>query len=151
MDTASPPILLVEDNPDDVVLTLRALVKNRIRNPVETARDGVEALAWLDQRCTSGAGLPALVLLDLKMPRMDGLETLRSIRADPRTALLRVIMLTTSREEQDLVQSWRLGVSSYIRKPVEFEKFVAAIGALGMYWLATNQPPPAPPAIAGAP
>ena len=150
MDPASPPILLVEDNPDDVVLTLRALVKNRIRNPVETARDGVEALAWLDRRCIAGDPLPALVLLDLKMPRMDGLETLRSIRADPRTALLRVIMLTTSREEQDLVQSWRLGVSSYIRKPVEFEKFVAAIGALGMYWLATNQPPPAPPSTGEA-
>ena len=149
MDNTAPPILLVEDNPDDVVLTLRALVKNRIRNPVETARDGVEALAWLDNRCTAGQPLPALVLLDLKMPRMDGLETLRSIRADPRTALLRVIMLTTSREEQDLVQSWRLGVSSYIRKPVEFEKFVAAIGALGMYWLATNQPPPAPKAGEG--
>lgn len=151
MDTASPPILLVEDNPDDVVLTLRALVKNRIRNPVETARDGVEALAWLDKRCTAGEPLPALVLLDLKMPRMDGLETLRSIRADPRTALLRVIMLTTSREEQDLVQSWRLGVSSYIRKPVEFEKFVAAIGVLGMYWLATNQPPPIPKAAGESP
>ncbi len=139
-------ILLVEDNPDDVALTLRAFRKNHIVNPVVVARDGVEALDYLH-----GQGLhagrdttvgPAVVLLDLKLPRVSGLEVLQRLRADPRTALLRVVVLTSSREEQDVVQSYTLGANSYIRKPVDFDNFLVAVGQLGLYWLLLNEPPP---------
>ena len=140
-------ILLVEDNPDDVALTLRAFKKNNIANQVIVASDGQAALDWL-----FGAGefagrdtteLPAFVLLDLKLPKVDGLEVLRAMRADPRTRLLRVVVLTTSREEQDVVESYSLGANSYIRKPVDFDEFLRVVGQLGLYWLILNEPLPA--------
>ncbi|WP_341678994.1 response regulator [Niveibacterium sp. SC-1] len=145
------PILLVEDNPDDEALTLRAFAKNRIANPVVVARDGVEAIEYL-----FGTGrhasrdltqMPAVILLDLKLPRIDGLEVLRRIRADLRTALLPVVVLTTSREQQDIQDAYRLGANSYIRKPVDFERFIHTVGQLGMYWLSLNEPadPPVAP------
>jgi len=138
------PILLVEDNPDDEALTLRAFAKNRIANPVVVARDGVEAIEYL-----FGTGrylsrdltqMPAVILLDLKLPRIDGLEVLRRIRADVRTALLPVVVLTTSREQQDIQDAYRFGANSYIRKPVDFERFIHTVGQLGMYWLSLNEP-----------
>ncbi len=137
------PILLVEDNPDDEALTLRAFSKNRIENPVIVARDGVEALDYLfatgrhAQRDLSV--MPAVILLDLKLPRIDGLEVLRRIRADERTRLLPVVILTTSREHQDIHTGYSLGANSYIRKPVDFEKFIQAVGQLGLYWLGMNE------------
>lgn len=138
------PILLVEDNPDDEALTLRAFSKNRITNPVVVARDGVEALDYLFGTAANlGRGpvvAPAVVLLDLKLPRIDGLEVLRRIRADARTRLLPVVILTTSKEQQDIFEGYRLGANSYIRKPVDFEKFIQAVGQLGLYWLVLNEP-----------
>jgi len=139
-------ILLVEDNPDDEALTLRALKKNNILNEVVVARDGVEALDYLfGTGAYSGRDLsvnPPVVLLDLKLPKVDGLEVLRRLRADPRTKLLPVVMLTTSNEERDLVDAYDLGVNSYIRKPVDFSQFTQAVGQLGLYWLVLNQLPP---------
>jgi two-component system response regulator len=137
-------ILLVEDNPDDRALTLRALQKNQILNPVLIAQDGVEALEiLLGGAAGSAAGpTPALVLLDLKLPKIDGLEVLKAVRGDPRTRLMPVVVLTSSKEEQDLVASYRLGANSYIRKPVEFTKFVDAVRQLGLYWLMLNEAPP---------
>jgi len=140
-------ILLVEDNPDDEALTLRALKKNNIQNEVVVAHDGVEALDYL-----FGAGsyagrdtkvVPQVVLLDLKLPKVDGLEVLKRIRADERTKLLPVVILTSSNEEQDLVNGYGLGANSYIRKPVDFNQFIQAVGQLGLYWLVLNEPPPA--------
>src|SRR5881397_3528116 len=133
-------ILLVEDNPDDEALTFRAFQKNNITNAVAVARDGAEALAYL----SSGTDLPQLVLLDLKLPKVDGLEVLRRLRADARTRLLPVVILTSSTEERDLVESYRLGANSYVRKPVDFTQFVEAARQLGLYWLLMNQPPPVP-------
>ncbi len=137
------PILLVEDNPDDEALTLRAFARNRIENPVIVARDGLDAVNYL---FASGrhAGrdtsiMPAVILLDLKLPRIDGLEVLRRIRADSRTALLPVVILTTSRERQDIQEAYRLGANSYIRKPVDFERFLHTVGLLGQYWLSVNE------------
>ncbi len=138
------PILLVEDNPDDEALTLRAFGKNKITNPVVVARDGVEALDYL-----FGSGghagrdtsiMPAVILLDLKLPRIDGLEVLRRIRAGENTSLLPVVVLTTSKEQQDISEAYRLGANSYIRKPVDFERFIQAVGQLGVYWLSLNEP-----------
>ena len=145
------PVLLVEDNPDDEALTLRAFSKNKIPNPVIVARDGVEALDYLAGK-GSHAGrdmsvMPAVILLDLKLPRIDGLEVLRRIRADDRTSLLPVVVLTTSKETQDILQAYRLGANSYIRKPVDFERFIQAISQLGIYWLSLNEPV-APPVSA---
>jgi two-component system response regulator len=143
------PILLVEDNPDDEALTLRAFHKNRIANEVIVARDGVEALDYLfGTGRHAGRDLsvaPAVILLDLKLPRVDGLEVLRRVRADARTNLLPVVILTTSREQQDIYEAYQLGANSYIRKPVDFEKFIYAVGQLGLYWLVLNEPvdPPA--------
>jgi two-component system response regulator len=131
-------ILLVEDNPDDELLTRRAFEKNRIGNRIVVAHDGVEALEIL----FGGGELPQLVLLDLKLPRIDGLEVLRRVRADDRTRLLPVVVLTSSREERDLVESYRLGANSYVRKPVDFDEFVEAARQLGLYWLLLNEPPP---------
>lgn len=142
--TSERPILLVEDNPDDEALTLRAFSKNKIPNPVVVARDGVEALDYLMGKGTySGRDLsvmPVVILLDLKLPRIDGLEVLRRIRADDRTSLLPVVVLTTSKETQDILQSYRLGANSYIRKPVDFERFIQAVSQLGVYWLTLNEP-----------
>lgn len=138
------PILLVEDNPDDEALTLRAFSKNRIANQVIVARDGVEALDYLfGSGAHAGRDLstiPAVVLLDLKLPRIDGLEVLRRIRADERTRLLPVVILTTSKEQQDIFEAYSLGANSYVRKPVDFEKFIYAVGQIGLYWLALNEP-----------
>jgi len=139
-------ILLVEDNPSDVGLTQRALAKSHVANELVVAEDGQEALDYL-----FGAGahagrdvteLPALVLLDLKLPRMDGLQVLRAIRANDLTSRLPVVILTTSKEEQDVAQSYDLGANSYIRKPVDFTRFVQAVENLGLYWLVLNETAP---------
>lgn len=135
------PILLVEDNPDDEKLTLRALTKNNIQNEVVVAHDGPEALELLFGNETSRL-IPAIVLLDLKLPKIDGIEVLRRIRADPRTKLTPVVILTSSREEQDLIAGYELGANSYIRKPVNFIQFSEAVRHLGLYWLVLNEPPP---------
>jgi two-component system response regulator len=134
-------ILLVEDNPDDVELTLRAFRKNNIANEIRVARDGAEALEHLHGQ-EAANGLPAVVLLDLKLPKVDGLAVLRRIREDERTALLPVVILTSSREERDLVSGYSLGANSYVRKPVDFGEFVEAVKQLGLYWLMLNEVPP---------
>ncbi|MFL6031549.1 MAG: response regulator [Rubrobacteraceae bacterium] len=140
-------ILLVEDNPDDELLTLRALRKNNVLNKVVVARDGVEALDYLfgtgrySDRDT--AVMPQLILLDLKLPKIDGLEVLKRLRADERTRLLPVVILTSSREEQDMLDGYGFGANSYVRKPVNFEQFVQAIEQLKLYWLILNEAPPA--------
>lgn len=134
-------ILLIEDNPDDEALTLRAISKNAIGNPVVVARDGVEAVDYLfGSDHDRGRALPAIVLLDLKLPRIDGLEVLRRIRADERTALLPVVILTTSSEPRDIEQAYQLGANSYIRKPVDYQQFVQTVAALASYWLSLNVP-----------
>lgn len=137
------PILLVEDNPDDVLLTRRAFSKNRIKNPVVVASDGAEALEHLLPADGSEGLEPALILLDVKLPKVDGLEVLRRIRDDERTRHLPVVVLTTSNEESDIVTSYRLGANSFVRKPVVFDEFVVAVNALGVYWLLINEPAPA--------
>jgi two-component system response regulator len=135
-------ILLVEDNPDDEALTLRAFARNHIRNPVHVVRDGVQALDYLLGPEAGGRDLPAVILLDLKLPKVDGLEVLRRIRDDARTRLVPVVILTSSREEQDLMAGYQLGANSYIRKPVDFARFVDAVRQLGVYWLLLNESPP---------
>jgi two-component system, response regulator len=139
-------ILLVEDNPDDELLAIRALEKNNIMNEVVVARDGAEALDYL-----FGAGayagrdmsvMPQIILLDLKLPKIDGLEVLKHLRNDERTKLLPVVVLTSSGEERDLIESYSLGANSYIRKPVSFARFTEAIRQLGLYWLVLNESPP---------
>ncbi len=139
-------ILLVEDNPNDEELTLRALKKNNILNPVTIVRDGAEALDYLFcQGVYAGRDArlqPAVTLLDLKLPKIDGLEVLKRLRTDARTRLLPVVILTSSKEEQDLVSSYDLGANSYIRKPVDFIQFMEAIRHVGLYWLMMNEPPP---------
>lgn len=139
-------ILLVEDNPDDEALTLRAFKKNNIKNHIVVAHDGVEALDYL-----FGTGMyagrdvsdtPAVVLLDIKLPKIDGLEVLRRLRADQRTRLVPAVILTSSKEEQDLVRGYALGANSYVRKPVDFTEFMDAVRQLGMYWLVLNEPAP---------
>lgn len=132
-------ILLVEDNPSDVALTRRALEKNSISNPLVVVEDGQQALDYLEEEA---APLPALVLLDLKLPKVDGLTVLQRLRANIRTRRLPVVVLTSSTEQQDLAASYDSGVNSYIRKPVDFEEFVLAIEQLGLYWLVLNQHPP---------
>lgn len=142
-------ILLVEDNPNDATLTIQALKQHKLTNEVVLARDGVEALDYLFARGAyanrSASETPALVLLDIKLPKVDGFEVLREIRANELTALLPVVMLTSSREEQDLLQSYRLHCNSYICKPVDFTQFVRAVEQLELYWLVTNEPPPPAP------
>jgi two-component system response regulator len=139
-------ILLVEDNPDDEALTIRALNKNKVANRVVVARDGVEALDYLfGEGAHAGSDpreIPQVVLLDLKLPKLDGLGVLRRIRADARTKLLPVVILTSSNEEQDRISGYDLGANSYVRKPVDFDQFVAAALQLGLYWLVLNEPPP---------
>lgn len=138
-------ILLVEDNPDDEALTLHAFQQQHLANQVVVARDGVQALDYLFARAAwNGRDLaqsPAIVLLDLKLPRIDGLEVLRQLRADPRTWSQPVVVLTSSAEERDVVESYRLGCNSYVRKPVDFDEFVAAAQQLGLYWLLLNRRP----------
>jgi two-component system response regulator len=138
-------ILLVEDNPDDVELTMRAFRKNKIANNVVVARDGVEALdylfcqgAYADSDCTDS---PKLILLDLKLPKLDGLQVLERVRADERTKLTPVVILTSSKEEHDLISSYKNGANSYVRKPVDFNKFVEAVREIGLYWLLINESP----------
>lgn len=139
-------ILLVEDNPDDEVLTLDALEANHIVNEVIVARNGVEALDYMfGEGAWSGRNakdIPAVVLLDLKLPKIDGLEVLQRIRDDERTRLTPVVILTTSNEDEDRIRGYSLGANSYVRKPVDFDEFVKAAGQLGLYWLLLNEPPP---------
>jgi two-component system, response regulator len=136
------PILLVEDNPDDVLLTRRAFAKNHIQNEIVVANDGVEALQRLFPADGSAPLRPALILLDIKLPKIDGLEVLRRIRGHSGTAALPVVVLTTSNEERDIVESYRLGANSFVRKPVVFSEFLNAANVLGMYWLLVNEPAP---------
>jgi len=138
-------ILLVEDNPNDVELTLHAFKKYKLANRIHVVRDGAEALDYL---FATGAYAerdinhhPKVILLDLKLPKVDGLEVLRRAKADPRTQAIPVVVLTSSTEERDIVESYKLGVNSYIRKPVDFEQFTESVRTLGMYWLLLNQPP----------
>jgi two-component system response regulator len=139
-------ILLVEDNPKDEELTLRALKKSNVLNPVIVARDGVEALDYLFARSghanRAPAAMPQVILLDLKLPKVDGLEVLKTLRADARTKLLPVVILTSSNEEQDLIRSYSLGANSYVRKPVDFAQFLEAVRQLGLYWLILNETAP---------
>ena len=145
-EMAKKVIVLVEDNPDDEMLTLRALRKNNIMNEVLVLRDGAEALDFF-LRTGPYAGRdasvsPSVVLLDIKLPKIDGLEVLRRLRADKRTRLLPIVILTSSKEEQDMVDGYTLGANSYIRKPVDFNQFVESVRQLGLYWLVLNEPPP---------
>lgn len=138
-------ILLVEDNPDDEALTLHALERNNIVNTVVVARDGVEALDYLfargEHEVRDVHELPAMVLLDLNLPRVNGLEVLRQIRENPVTRLVPVVLLTSSSEEEDRLQGYTLGANSYVRKPVDFDEFIRAAGQIGLYWLLLNEIP----------
>jgi CheY-like chemotaxis protein len=141
---ADRQILLVEDSENDIELTIAALAKY-VANRVDVARDGAEALDYLFRRgpfAGRTTGAPVLVMLDLKMPKVDGLEVLRAIKADPTLRQLPVVVLTSSREQRDVVQSYELGVNAYVVKPVEFEKFADAVKQLGLFWLLLNEPPP---------
>jgi CheY-like chemotaxis protein len=145
MTTPLKRILLAEDNEHDVELTLNALSENRLANEVVVVRDGAEALDYLYRRGPySGReeGNPVVVLLDLKMPKVDGLEVLRQLKGDPNLRQIPVVMLTSSREESDLIESYRLGVNAYVVKPVEFSGFVQAVGELGVFWAMINEAPP---------
>jgi len=141
-------ILLIEDNPDDATLAQRALRRNKIANEVVLLGDGAEALDYIFGTGTHEGrnvlDLPCLILLDLKLPKIDGLEVLQRIRSDERTKLVPIVVLTSSSEERDLVESYNLGANSYIRKPVDFEQFVGSVQQLGMYWLVLNEAPPPP-------
>jgi len=141
-------ILLVEDNPDDEALTLRALTRNNIANPVVVVRDGAAALDWLfgtgAYQGREATDTPALVLLDLKLPKVDGLEVLRQLRAHPATRLVPVVILTTSREDRDRLQGYANGTNSYVQKPVDFGQFIDAVRQVGLYWLVLNESPPDP-------
>lgn len=136
--TSLRPILLVEDNPDDERLTIRALRRAKLTNPIQVARDGEEALAAL----FAADPLPSVVLLDIKLPKIDGLEVLQQIRAHPRTHVLPVVVLTSSSEERDIIESYSLGANSYVRKPVDFDQFTHAVTQLGLYWVLINEPLP---------
>jgi two-component system response regulator len=144
-------ILLVEDNPDDETLTRRALKQGKIANDIMVVRDGAEALDYLFATGSYAARdttvVPAVVLLDLKIPKIDGLEVLRRLRADGRTRMQPVVVLTSSKEEKDRIQSYSLGCNSYVRKPVSFEQFAGAVRQLGLYWLLLNEPPPPAPRV----
>ena len=146
MSDANKVILLVEDNPDDVTLTLRAFKRSHVMNPIVVARDGIEALDYLFARGAhsgrAASALPTLVILDLKLPKLDGLGVLKALRQDERTRLLPVVILTSSKEQQDLISGYSLGANSYVRKPVDFAEFVDAVKVLGIYWLMMNEGPP---------
>lgn len=142
------PILLVEDNDNDAQLTLTALTRNHLINRVVRCRDGAETLQYLRRQgawADRPPGNPAVILLDIKMPKVDGIEVLRQVRADPELKLIPVVMLTSSREEGDLLASYRLGVNAYVVKPVEFHSFVDAVCQIGAFWAVVNEPPPIPP------
>lgn len=146
MNTELKKILIVDDSPKDVELTIAALSERNLANEVVVAEDGVEALDYLNKRgkfAESGSSNPAVILLDIKMPRMNGIEVLKYIRSDPNFKLIPVIMVTSSREEKDLVESYKLGANSYVVKPVDIIQFIDAIKVLGQYWAVVNQPPPA--------
>ena len=140
-------ILLVEDNPNDEMLTIRALKKNNILNEVIVVRDGVQALDYLfaegEHKGRDQNNRPEVILLDLKLPKIDGLEVLKRIKSNEQTKLIPVVVLTTSNEDQDLISSYQYGANSYIRKPVDFDQFIRAVGQLGLYWLVLNETPPA--------
>jgi two-component system response regulator len=138
-----PYILLVEDNPDDIELTQRAFAKNHIINEVVVLRDGAEACDFLFGGDRAGRALPQVILLDLKLPKISGLEVLEKIRANAETALIPTVILTSSKQEEDLLEGYRLGVNSYVRKPVDFNEFVEAVRQVGLYWLVLNEAPPA--------
>jgi CheY-like chemotaxis protein len=139
--TDSNPIVLVEDNEDDIVLTRRALSRNKIGNPLVIARDGAEALELM--LGANGDSInPAIILLDLQLPKVDGLTVLRRLREDPRTTLTPIVVLTSSKAEQDIVAGYNLRANSYIRKPVDFDQFTEAVRQIGLYWLILNEPPP---------
>ena len=148
MNQPSMPILLVEDNPDDEALTLRAFKKNNILNEIVVCRDGADALDYLFMAGKYADrvddALPQLVLLDLKLPKLDGTEVLRRIRAHERTRFLPVVVLTSSKEDRDVIESYNLGANSYVRKPVDFTEFLQAVRTLGLFWLVLNVPPPVP-------
>jgi len=138
-------VLFAEDNDNDVELTIAALEANRLANEVVVVRDGAEALDYLYRRGSFSSrpdGNPAVILLDLKMPRVDGLEVLRTVRADSKLRALPVVILTSSREERDLVESYKLGVNAYVVKPVKFQEFIEAVKTLGLFWAVLNEPPP---------
>ena len=144
-ETNAVEILIVEDTPQDLELTLRALRKAKLSNRIQVARDGVEAMEFIfcegphaERNIEDG---PKVILLDLKLPKIDGIEVLRRVKSDPRTKRIPVVVLTSSKEQKDVVESYRLGVNSYIVKPVNFERFAAAVGEMGFYWLLLNQPP----------
>ena len=144
-----PAILLAEDNPNDVELTLEALAAHNLANRVIVARDGVEAMAYLRREGAFAGregGDPAVILLDIKMPRMDGIEVLREIRGDPALRRLPVVILTSSKEEQDIITAYDLGVNAYVVKPVDFESFMSAVESLGVFWALINERPPRAPA-----
>ena len=146
IDYTAVKILLVEDNPDDAELTIRALKKHNLTNNLYWVKDGAEALDFIfangpfEDRI--GESDPKIILLDLKLPKVDGLDVLKKIRSDEKTKLIPVVILTSSREEQDIIESYKLGVNSYIVKPVNFEKFLATVSELGLYWVLLNEPPP---------
>lgn len=146
MNESNKVILLVEDNPDDVALTLRAFKRSHLMNPIAVARDGIEALDFLFARGAysdrASAALPTLAILDLKLPKLDGLGVLKAIRADERTRYLPVVILTSSKEEQDVISGYALGANSYVRKPVDFAEFLEAVKTLGFYWLMLNEVAP---------
>jgi len=139
-------IRLVEDNPDDEALTVRALKQHRVANEIVVARDGQEAINYFmaapERKARGETALPQVMLLDLKLPKVDGMEVLAHVRANPATRLLPVVILTSSREERDLAEGYRLGANSYIRKPVDFTQFSEAVRQLGLYWIVLNEPPP---------
>lgn len=147
MDKDGVEILLVEDNPKDLKLAMNALTKRKLANRIDVARDGEEALDYLFCRGQfanrSFEQSPRLVLLDLKLPKVDGIEVLRAIKADPRTKAIPVVILTASKEERDLIDGYKLGVNAYIQKPVDFDQFRQIVEQLGLFWLVVNQPPPA--------
>jgi len=154
MKRGESEILLVEDNPEDVELTVHALRREKLANRIEVARDGEEALDFLFCRGAYAQRTfeapPHIVLLDLKLPKVDGMEVLRAVKTDPRTKAIPVVILTASREERDLVEGYHLGANGYIQKPVGFDEFRSIVKQLGLYWLVVNEPPPAAAFRAGA-